>query len=226
MEKEGYKELKDYLSSSRKELENLVKSVKTGTLTKEKTRKVKEFISKVEEKEKTVSSHIVEDDDEDVGNDEPFRKGDEVLCGEVGRRGTILEERGRNRFYVALENGLKMEMKGSLLRHARPEKNVSVLSFYSDVKPQYEMDVRGKTMAETEELLDRQIEAALLKNMSSFSIIHGFGDGILQKGVHQYLKKNRFVKDYRFALPEDGGMGKTYVMLSSSSPEAGQSPQK
>ena len=226
VEKEGHKELKDYLSSSRKELENLVKAVKTGTLTKEKTKKVKEFISKVEEKEKTVSSHIVEDDDEDVGNDEPFRKGDEVLCGEVGRRGTILEERGRNRFYVALENGLKMEMKGSLLRHARPEKNVSVLSFSSDVKPQYEMDVRGKTMAETEELLDRQIEAALLKNMSSFSIIHGFGDGILQKGVHQYLKKNRFVKDYRFALPEDGGMGKTYVMLSSSSPEAGQSPQK
>ena len=108
----------------------------------------------------------------------------------------------------------------NMLKHAKPEKAVSVSYTSTDRKAQYEMDVRGKTLKETEELLDDQIEVALLKNMTSFSIIHGFGDGILQRGVHEYLKKNRFVKDYRFALPEDGGMGKTYVMLSS--PEAGR----
>ena len=216
-EKEGFKELNDYLSSSRKELENLVKAVKTGTLTKEKTKNVKSFISKLEEKEKKVRDHIDENEDsqEDKENTASFKKGDEVLCGTIRTRGLILEERGKNRFYVSLENGLKMEVKGSMMKHAKPEKAVTVSSFSSSIrKIEYEMDVRGKTLRETEELLDSQIEACLLKNMSSFSIIHGFGDGILQRGVHEYLKKNRFVKDYRFALPEDGGMGKTYVILS------------
>ena len=224
-EREGHRELKDYLSSSRKELENLVKAVRTGTLTSEKTKKVKAFITKVEEKEKIVSRHLDEneDDEEDTSNTAPFKKGDEVLCGSARTRGLVLEERGKGRFYVSLENGLRMEVKQSMLKHARPEKAVSVSSFSSDSRtPEYEMDVRGRTLKETEELIDRQIEAALLKNMLSFSIIHGYGDGILQKGVHMYLKKNRYVSDYRFALPQDGGMGKTYVKLSDPSQEAEQ----
>ena len=222
-EKDGLKELNDYLSSSRKELENLVKDVKTGTLTKEKTKKVKAFIKDIEDSEKKLRSHLEEkeeDDEEDRDNNEAFKTGDEVLCGSGKTRGKILEDRGRGRFFVSLENGLRMEVKVNMLKHAKPEKAVSVSYTSTDRKAQYEMDVRGKTLKETEELLDNQIEVALLKNMTSFSIIHGFGDGILQRGVHEYLKKNRFVKDYRFALPEDGGMGKTYVMLSS--PEAGR----
>ena len=31
--------------------------------------------------------------------------------------------------------------------------------------------------------------------------------------IAEYLKGVAAVKDYRFALPEDGGMGKTYVMF-------------
>lgn len=223
LEKEGHKELNDYLKNSRKELEKLVKDVKTGNLTKEKTKKVKNFIEKVGEKERALSEHLDEtEEEEDLQNQTPFKKGDEVLCGNGKNRGIILEERGKNRYYISLENGLRMEMKGNLLVHAKPEKKqVTVSHFSSETrKPEYEMDVRGKTMAETVELLDNQIEAALLRNFTNFSIIHGFGDGILQRGVHEYLKKNRYVKDYRFAMPEDGGMGKTYVILKISSQEA------
>ncbi|MCI7606400.1 MAG: Smr/MutS family protein [Spirochaetales bacterium] len=221
-EKEGLRELNDYLSSSRRELENLVKAVKTGTLTKEKTKEVKNFIEGIENSEKKLRDNLKEkeDDEVDLSNNAAFQKGDEVLCGSARTRGLILEERGKGRFYVSLENGLRMEVKGNMLKHAKPEKAVSVSYTSSTRKAEYEMDVRGKTLKETEEMLDSQIEAALLRNMSSFSIIHGYGDGILQRGVHEYLKKNRFVKDYRFALPEDGGMGKTYVILSSQ--EAGQ----
>ena len=222
-EKEGLRELNDYLSSSRRELENLVKAIKTGTLTKEKTKSVKSFIEGVEKEEQKLRSKVIEneEDEEDKENTEAFKKGDEVLCGTGKTRGKILEDRGKGRFYVSLENGLRMEVKANMLKHAKPEKTVTVAYTSTDKKAEYEMDVRGKTLKETEELLDSQIEAALLRNMTSFSIIHGYGDGILQRGVHEYLKKNRFVKDYRFALPEDGGMGKTYVMLSSSQ-EAGQ----
>ncbi|NLZ69020.1 MAG: hypothetical protein GX903_08450, partial [Spirochaetales bacterium] len=46
-----------------------------------------------------------------------------------------------------------------------------------------------------------------------FSIIHGYGDGILSHGVQVYLRTRKEVKNYYFARPEDGGMGKTYVEL-------------
>ena len=69
------------------------------------------------------------------------------------------------------------------------------------------------TLEEAIKKVEDQIEAALLSSLPSFSIIHGYGDGILSRGIHEYLKKRKEVKDYRFARPEDGGMGKTYVEL-------------
>ncbi len=44
-------------------------------------------------------------------------------------------------------------------------------------------------------------------------VIHGKGDGILQRGVHDYLKSQSVVADYYFSRPEDGGYGKTMVTL-------------
>ncbi|RKX85666.1 MAG: hypothetical protein DRP57_03205, partial [Spirochaetes bacterium] len=46
-----------------------------------------------------------------------------------------------------------------------------------------------------------------------FSVIHGKGGGVLQKGVHEYLKQNSTIKDFFFAPPQEGGFGKTIVKL-------------
>ena len=79
-EKDGLRELNDYLLSSRRELENLVKAVKTGTLTKEKTKSVKAFIEGVEKEEQKLRNKVIEneDDEEDKENTQAFKKGDEV----------------------------------------------------------------------------------------------------------------------------------------------------
>jgi DNA mismatch repair protein MutS2 len=49
--------------------------------------------------------------------------------------------------------------------------------------------------------------------LKTFAVIHGKGDGILQRGVHDWLKKNSFVADYYFSHPELGGFGRTEVVL-------------
>jgi DNA mismatch repair protein MutS2 len=48
---------------------------------------------------------------------------------------------------------------------------------------------------------------------TEFLYLHGLGEGILQRGVHQYLKTSPPVKEYYFATPEEGGFGKTIVKL-------------
>lgn len=221
LEKDGHKELNAYLSKSRKDMERLVMEVKTGTLTKEKTKKVRSFLDKMEEKEKELSKNISAKEEvyEDYSStdDRPLNVGDEVFCGAAKTRGKIVELRGKNRFFVSLENGLRMEVKGNMLRHAVEEKKNSVAHFQSqERKAQYVMDVRGMTLQEALEALTNQIEAALLSGMTNFSIIHGYGDGILSKGIGEYLKHRREVESAAFARPEDGGMGKTYVTLKSS----------
>jgi len=79
--------------------------------------------------------------------------------------------------------------------------------------PVAELDVRGMRLSEALDLLEHQIDAASLAGVSSFSIIHGTGEGILSRGIHEWLKKQISVADYYFARPEDGGFGKTWIHL-------------
>jgi DNA mismatch repair protein MutS2 len=68
-------------------------------------------------------------------------------------------------------------------------------------------------LEEALETLRRQIDAAVLSGLKEFSVVHGKGDGILQKGVHEYLKNDPAIGDYYFSRPELGGFGRTEVIL-------------
>ena len=213
LRKGGVREIDDYLHQSRRTLERLISDIRTGNLTKEKIKEAKAFTAAIEKKMKEEEA-LVSEDDEDTG-DESIAVGDDVLCGSAKTQGKVLAVSG-NSLTVSLENGLKLTIKRSMVRKAKrkDEARPAITYSASSRKAEYTMDLRGLTLEEALRRIDDQIEAALLSSLSSFSIIHGYGDGILQKGIHEYLKKRKEVSDYRFARPEDGGMGKTYVNLS------------
>ena len=212
LRRDGVAELSSYLRESRKTLENLISDIRTGKLTSEKIHKAKAFMKDVEEKKESEEKLIEE---EELPDDTPFNPGDEVLCGKASTPGKVLEVNGSN-LVVSLENGLRMTIKRSMARHRRREEpRKASLSFSgSSRKASYTIDLRGLTLEEALQRMDDQMEAAILSGMGTFGIIHGFGDGILSRGIHDYLSKRREVKDYYFARPEDGGMGKTYVELN------------
>ena len=79
--------------------------------------------------------------------------------------------------------------------------------------PVFELRIRGMRFEEAMESVRRQVEAASLSGLKTFSVIHGKGSGILRQGVHEYLKNNPVVEDFHFARPEMGGFGKTEVIL-------------
>ncbi len=218
-EHEGVGKIEDFLSDARKRLENLVRLVKTGELTKEKTKAVREYVDEMTAEAEKIRKDVrrKEEENDEKTPSESFKVGDEVFCGEGRTRGKVVALRDQRTCLVSFENGLRMNVRNSTMVHADPVSlKVDVSDFRSErIRAKYTLDVRGLTLSQTERALDDEIEAALLTGLGSFAVIHGYGDGILQKGVHMYLKKNRYVSDYRFALPEDGGMGKTYVTLNS-----------
>ena len=107
LRKGGVREIDDYLHSSRRTLERLISDIRTGTLTKEKIRKAKDFMASIEEKKKEEEALIREDDDV---SDEDFSPGDYVLCGEARTPGKVLAVNGRS-LTVSLENGLKAQWR-------------------------------------------------------------------------------------------------------------------
>ncbi len=214
LEKKGYSEIDDYLKEKRREVERLIKDIKSGKLTKENNQRVHQSLDAIDKRRNEIKTTIKEKELINETSDLTFTPGENVLCSSSRTPGKIIEDRGRGRYYVELSNGLKMELKASMLYKAKTEAKAEVMHYGASRKASYEMDIRGYSVEEAERALDDQMESAILSDLTSFSIIHGYGDGILSRFVHSYLKKRKEVKDYRFALPEDGGMGKTYVTLS------------
>lgn len=204
-----------FLSEARKEFSHLLKTLKPGKGdVSDERKKIKNFISKLEDKRSELNDEI--ENDFQLIRQKPekaYSVGDEVLCGKNKKRGILLENRGKGNWLVSLES-LKMVLNESNFIPAPKESNALYEPFsISTIKPKFVLDVRGLTLEETKLAIDNQIESCIVHSFSNFSIIHGYGDGILSKGVHEYLKTFKVVSNYYFARPEDGGMGKTYVEL-------------
>ena len=217
LKEEQASQLARFMRDKRKELENLVAELRTGEITREKTKKVKAYVTSLEDTYTQTESQIeLEKDRIEPRHHEghiEFREQMDVLCGTAKREGRIIRRAAKDSWIVAIGT-MKFTMKErDLSLPKRDKKKVKVLYQSDAPMPKMVLDVRGMNLEETLAILDGQIESALVHGMTTFSVIHGFGDGILSRGIGDYLKKHPRVSDYRFALPEDGGMGKTYIML-------------
>jgi DNA mismatch repair protein MutS2 len=79
----------------------------------------------------------------------------------------------------------------------------------------YHLDLRGKRAEDAMVETDKFIDNAVLSGIQSLEILHGTGNGVLQKVVHDLLAKDKRVKQFHFAKPEHGGVGVTLVDLKS-----------
>ncbi len=244
----GVSELRRLLGESRKRLENLVKELREGEVSAEKTRAVKDFLaglaldveaqeSKLEStREEEVESPSSAEPDSteeslsaanaprrDSGGARPLgpiEEGSPVFIGAAKRRGVALR-RARKGYWLVETDSLRLTVAESDLR-IMAEAPAAKTQIQIELAPRdesgrvaaaFELDLRGYRLAEAIWAVEKQIDAASLQGLALFSIIHGTGEGILGKGIHEYLRGSPVVADYHFARPEEGGYGKTVVRL-------------
>lgn len=279
--KEGkQQELNDFLIHSRRQLENLVRTLKEGEVTREKTLAVKQFISELEADTKRFEQKFEEEEVKLVKAEEEFAKeiakqktvpasnkktkkkmsNAEALKtatsnfqGQVGERGSdnnveplvfkegafviagnnqnqgVLVKEERKGVWQVQFGSLKMSMKQKDLKLIRKSENLSPSVSYElagydagtdfivekdTPRPVFELRLLGMHADEAIKALERQIDLCVLNNFLHFSVIHGKGDGVLQQAVKDYLSNCPVVKEFNFAPAEDGGAGKTYVLLN------------
>ena len=76
-----------------------------------------------------------------------------------------------------------------------------------------EINVIGQNVDEAIYVLDKYIDNCVIAHISPIRIVHGKGTGKLREGIHQYLKKNAQVKNFRLGTFGEGEMGVTVVEL-------------
>lgn len=74
-----------------------------------------------------------------------------------------------------------------------------------------EINLLGKTVDEAIAVLDKYLDDAYLSHLSSVRVVHGKGTGALRKGVHEYLRRLKYVKSYRLGEFGEGDAGVTIV---------------
>ncbi len=71
--------------------------------------------------------------------------------------------------------------------------------------------VRGMTADEALPLVERYLDQSMRAGYGEVTVIHGHGEGILRRLVHQLCKKLPYVADFRLGDHNEGGWGVTVV---------------
>jgi len=278
LRQEGAVEFRRFLAESRKSLENMVREIREGELSREKTVKVKGFIRELEEQSAALDAALEAEEEalsgmtaaiDDVtrnsakdggevinsktdlaGNSsgaeitKRIAPGIEVLAGPSRRRGRVIRadkpakktDKKTEQNWIVETGSVRMSFPERELSPVAGSSGESPNSSAADwaaelappevssgangpvganvfTGPRLEINLLGMRLEEALSALRRQIDAAVLAGMREFSVVHGKGDGILQKGVHDHLRGDPVVADFCFSRPELGGSGRTEVTL-------------
>ena len=80
-----------------------------------------------------------------------------------------------------------------------------------NIKP--EINLLGMTVDEAVTALDKYLDDACLSHLNQVRVVHGKGTGALRKGIHEYLKRQSYVKSFRLGEFGEGDAGVTIVEL-------------
>lgn len=278
------KSASEFVSQTRKQLENLVRELREGEITREKTLAVKGFISGMSDGLDSISQDIQNTKDSLKKQQEEVKKqnetllqngirlgkqrsggsssnkktrqkmsnaealktasvttfsagavrqeppkpvsllpGTEVIAGTAARRGVLLKKEKSGNWSVQF-GSMKMSVPESAIK---PLVNTPAPSFSTpqivfdkaqdsseeSERPKFELRLLGMRYEEAVKALEKQLDLCAIHNFKSFSVIHGKGSGILQQAVRDILSHYPGIKEFHFAMPEEGGTGKTYVTL-------------
>ena len=147
-----------------------------------------------------------------------IQAGDIVYIKSLAQEGTVLAVQD-NELTVQV-GGLRTIVKMNACtfvgrkKHKKSTKvhvGTSISRKSAEIRPQ--IDVRGMTVLEAEDVLGKFIDDAVFTGLSKILLIHGKGTGALRQGLQKYLKQHRYVLSFSFADISEGGTGATVVEL-------------
>jgi DNA mismatch repair protein MutS2 len=216
--KEILEEAKAFADASIRKYNNWEKSADSD-LTKEMEKerealrgKIKHADSKLEQKkEKRTSNHKASD----------FHLGDAVHVISMNVDGTVRSlpnQKGEITVQMGILQSTVKITDVEILQEEKKQTKQQKTSGYRasvnksrNIKP--EINLLGLTVDEAIMELDKYLDDACLSHLNQVRVVHGKGTGALRKGVHEYLKRQSYVKSFRLGEYGEGDAGVTIVEL-------------
>ncbi len=131
----------------------------------------------------------------------------EVLCGNIRLRSKI----SALSVVISSTKAQNISKKG---KDGRKKESVQVTkSLKEKPSPALEINVIGLTVHEAIPEIEAFIDSALISNLDEVRIVHGMGTGKLRAGIHDFLRTQRTVSEFRLGKYGEGDTGVTIVKL-------------
>ncbi len=193
-----------------------IKKKKNKELSLEDKARLKSGIRKLENQADPI--HDITDSDYKLPRE--LKVGDDVLISDINKNAVVLEINGNQIMVQAGIIKTKVDIKKLRLITEKPKQKVKQQSMYRTVTKSLkqqpvsmDVDIRGQTCDEGIMNVDNFIDRALRQNLSTITIIHGKGTGVLRNAIQAHLKRHPSIKSYRFGTFGEGEMGVTIAEL-------------
>ncbi len=212
-EKEAVKRAESMIADLRKELESSIREIREHQASKNSIREAQSVFLKAKE---TLNEKEISEPEQATPSLKlkDLREGLKVFVPTMGQNGTILEINQKTKKIWVDVDGSRLRLQADWLEPEKKTKQrISTMVSHSFSGSAYHLDLRGKRAEEALIETDKFIDNAILSGINTLEILHGTGGGILQKVIHDFLSTDRRVKEHKFAPPDQGGVGVTFVKL-------------
>lgn len=155
-----------------------------------------------------------------------LKRGDTVYVVDLQRKGIVSGDPDGSEFVFVQMGVMKTKMNISRLRLEetpkvtvgnqtikRQRSKTGKVGVKVERRGKMELDIRGCACDDGVYQLDAFIDQAVMSNISTISIIHGKGTGLLRAAVHKRLKFHPSVKTFRLGVYGEGEDGVTIAEL-------------
>jgi DNA mismatch repair protein MutS2 len=213
--------LEEQLREGRREIDTLVKSIRDAQA---KTTAVKETKKKIDERTAAVAALRKSTAPKRAADGRVLKKGERVWIEKFQTEGEVVEMIGNKKARVAVGSAFMTVDTIDLTRIAPADQGtkkgkstkagtVRASAAAGEFNP--ELMLRGMTVEEALERLDKFLDDAVLAGVGQVYIVHGKGTGTLRKHLTTYLKAHRAVDSIRIGDWNEGGHGVTIARLKS-----------
>lgn len=212
-EKDALKRAESMVADLRKELEASIREIRERQAGKEAIRNAQTVFREVQENIREKSYAIPEQQATKL-HIKDLKPGLRVYVRSLQQNGTILEINEKTGKIWVDVDGSRLRLKAEWLEpEQRREQRISTRVQHRIEGSAFRLDLRGKRAEEALSETDKFLDNAVISGLQMIEILHGTGQGILQKVIHDLLAKDSRVADYQLAPPEQGGVGVTYVKM-------------
>ncbi|MEX0681768.1 MAG: endonuclease MutS2 [Balneolales bacterium] len=178
-------------------------------------------IEKIEEQVRIEKSRQQKKSQQPITQQRPPQTGDAVRMMDSNTTGELVEISGKKATVIV--NGLRIKTQYNNLERSdqRPlsgrtkgYKIINSGAVGNTLRPfSGSLDIRGVRGEKAIQILTGFIDEGLMRGLERLEVIHGKGDGILRKLVHEYLRSRPDIRQFETAPIQEGGEGCTYVYL-------------